>query len=69
MSVTEAIEAIKRFNADKPNLNATVGDKEEQNDTTSQPNPHNKLQARVDILEKEVAELKRALQLIIGGHQ
>ncbi len=54
VSVTEAIEAIKRYNASNP---ATLT----QNDATKEAAAPQNLTARVEALEEEVASLKQAL--------
>ncbi|TKB04857.1 hypothetical protein E5672_01835 [Alteromonas portus] len=64
VSVTEAIEAIKRFNAQKPALDVpSEGNVSQQNPIPTTDKSVN-LHARVEALEKEVAELKRALHQI-----
>ncbi|BFT31213.1 hypothetical protein D210916BOD24_23890 [Alteromonas sp. D210916BOD_24] len=59
VSVTEAIEAIKRFNASKPVMRSS--NLTTLTTTTSRPE---ELSERVSMLEKEVAELKQQLAAI-----
>lgn len=66
-SVTEAIEAIKRFNANKPKLDASIEEKAAQQNFPLSTHQADSLQARVDTLEKEVAELKKALHEIVSA--
>ena len=67
VSVTEAIEAIKRFNAHKPKVDVPEkGSVSQQNSDTNAEQSDN-LEARVETLEKEVTDLKRALQQIISA--
>ena len=61
VSVTEAIEAIKRFNAHKPQLDATGKEALSEQNTSLNLRRPDSLQTRVETLEKEVAELKQAL--------
>lgn len=61
VSVTEAIEAIKRFNAHKPQLDATGKEAQSAQSTSLNTHRPDSLQTRVETLEKEVAELKQAL--------
>ena len=64
VSVTDAIEAIKRFNAHKPTLETSS---ETQPLPQTERKDHSALSARVEALENEVAELKRALKQITTG--
>lgn len=59
-SVTEAIEAIKRFNASKPSTSNV-----ETTSNSSAENERASLAERVDMLEQEVSELKTALARIL----
>lgn len=61
VSVTEAIEAIKRFNAHKPQLDATGKENPSEQNTSLNTRRTDSLQTRVETLEKEVAELKQTL--------
>ena len=67
VSVTEAIEAIKRFNANKPKLNVPSEEKETPQRNASLTSQNDALHTRIDVLEKEVAELKRALHKLINA--
>ena len=67
VSVTEAIEAIKRFNAHKPKLEVSKDENVAQHNPVATTDEVGNLHARVESLEKEVAELKRALQQIINA--
>lgn len=62
-TVTEAIEAIKRFNASKPR----TGNVETKSDSSTE-NERASLADRVDRLEQEVIELKTALDQILRKH-
>jgi hypothetical protein len=60
VSVTEAIEAIKRFNASKKiTPSASSNDKDDEM-------TRNTLVQRVEALEKEVSELKQTLNAIVS---
>ncbi|GFD95906.1 hypothetical protein KUL156_06510 [Alteromonas sp. KUL156] len=65
VSVTEAIEAVKRFNAHKPSI-----DKQRDNGSEKRnvdlPLSRGDLYARIDSLEKEVAELKQVLHKLLS---
>ena len=67
VSVTEAIEAIKRFNAHKPKLDVPSEKEDSQQNSTNSAGQVSTLQARVETLEKEVAELKRVLNEVISA--
>tara|TARA_Y100000310_G_scaffold132774_1_gene131741 strand:- start:542 stop:808 length:267 start_codon:yes stop_codon:yes gene_type:complete len=67
VSVTEAIEAIKRFNAHKPKLEVSKDENVAQHNPVATTDELGNLHARVESLEKEVAELKRALHQIINA--
>ncbi len=67
VSVTEAIEAIKRFNAHKPKLDVPSDKEDSQQNSTNSAGQVSSLQARVETLEKEVAELKRVLNEVISA--
>jgi len=67
VSVTEAIEAIKRFNAHKPKLDVPSKKEDSQQNSTNSAGQVSSLQARVETLEKEVAELKRVLNEVISA--
>ena len=67
VSVTEAIEAIKRFNAHKPKLDVPSEREDSQQNSTNSAEQVSSLQARVETLEKEVAELKRVLNEVISA--
>ena len=67
VSVTEAIEAIKRFNAHKPQLDATGKEAQSAQSTSLNTHRPNSLQTRVETLEKEVAELKQALLKLMNA--
>ncbi|MCH2257366.1 MAG: hypothetical protein MK088_12115 [Alteromonas sp.] len=67
VSVTEAIEAIKRFNAHKPKLEVSKDENVAQHNPVATTDELGNLHARVESLEKEVAELKRALHKIINA--
>ena len=67
VSVTEAIEAIKRFNAHKPKLEVSKDENVAQHNPVATTDESGNLHARVETLEKEVAELKRALHQITNA--
>lgn len=68
VSITEAIEAIKRFNAHKPKLGIPNEENvSQQKHPVATTDQSDNLHARVETLEKEVAELKRALHQIINA--
>ncbi len=67
VSVTEAIEAIKRFNAHKPQLDATGKEAKSAQSISLNTYQPDSLQARVETLEKEVAELKQALLKLMNA--
>ena len=67
VSVTEAIEAIKRFNAHKPKLEVSKDENVAQHNPVATTDELGNLHARVESLEKEVAELKRTLHQIINA--
>ena len=67
VSVTEAIEALKRFHAHKTKLDAPNEENVLQQNHATTAEQSNNLHARVDVLEKEVADLKRALHKIISA--
>tara|TARA_X000000950_G_scaffold257448_1_gene323928 strand:- start:594 stop:860 length:267 start_codon:yes stop_codon:yes gene_type:complete len=67
VSVTEAIEAIKRFNAHKPKLEVSKDENVAQHNPVATTDELGNLHARVESLEKEVAELKRTLHKIINA--
>ena len=67
VSVTEAIEAIKRFNAHKPKLEVSKDENVAQHNPVATTDEIGNLHARVESLEKEVAELKRTLHQIINA--
>lgn len=67
VSVTEAIEAIKRFNAHKPKLGIPNEENVSQQNPVATTDQSDNFHARVETLEKEVAELKRALHQIINA--
>lgn len=60
VSVTEAIEAIKRFNASKP-----VARADKTTTSTSESPKSEALSIRVAALEKEVTELKQQLTALM----
>lgn len=60
VSVTEAIEAIKRFNASKK-VTPTSSTNDKDDEMT-----RNTLVQRVEALEKEVSELKQTLNAIVS---
>lgn len=67
VSVTEAIEAIKRFNAHKPKLEVSNEENVSQQNPVATTDESSNLHTRIETLEKEVAELKRALHQIINA--
>ncbi|MEC7359403.1 MAG: hypothetical protein VX914_05335 [Pseudomonadota bacterium] len=67
VSVTEAIEAIKRFNAHKPKLEVSKDENVAQHNPFATTDELGNLHARVESLEKEEAELKRTLHQIINA--
>jgi len=64
VSVTEAIDAIKRFNASTPTIQAKqfLHDNQSDNDALS-------LASRVDALEREIETLKASLAALQRGQQ
>ncbi|WP_334019316.1 hypothetical protein [Alteromonas sp. S015] len=67
VSVTEAIEALKRFHAHKPKLDVPNEENVLQQNHATTTEQSNNLNTRVDVLEKEVAALKQALHQIISA--
>ncbi|MBJ2128112.1 hypothetical protein JC525_04100 [Alteromonas sp. IB21] len=66
VSVTEAIEAIKRFNANKPALDRHEGSASAPPHPELPPSRSDHLYERIENLEKEVDELKRVLQQLVN---
>ena len=65
VSVTEAIEAIKRFNANKPAVkrNESGSLPPQVSELPSSATRH--LYERIEVLEKEVTELKQIVQQLV----
>ena len=61
------VSAIKRFNAHKPKLDVPSEKEDSQQNSTNSAGQVSSLQARVETLEKEVAELKRVLNEVISA--
>ena len=66
VSVTEAIEAIKRFNANKPAVdrNESGSLPPQVSELPSSATRH--LHERIEVLEKEVTELKQIVQQLVN---